>query len=125
MNTRASSQPTDASLSGPAHRRLHTTLVAATITASMVLAGCGWFQDLPTFSIINETDETLHIVSTNPDGVELELAVLEADQRYADGIGEGECLDAVVIARTSDGMDFAHQPHQICAEDEWVIIGPD
>ena len=61
--------------------------LAATITASIVLAACGWFQELPVYSVINESDETLVLsgVRTEERGFntqgETELAVLQPGER--------------------------------------------
>jgi hypothetical protein len=104
--------------------------LAATVTASIVLAACGLFQESPVFSIANESGQTLVIVSmrTEDRGFssvgESELATLENGGRYEEPLGPGQCNNTELVARTVEGADYAPEPHPMCAGDEWIITGP-
>jgi hypothetical protein len=106
-------------------RRIGLRWLSILFLVSMATSACGWFQEAPYFDVVNESNETLHLVSVNSDGVELELDVIEPGERYSDRVAAGECIDSVLIARTADGADFARQPQQMCADVEWIITSPD
>jgi hypothetical protein len=95
------------------------------ILIAVLIDVTGAWQELPTHSIINESDETLQLIATNSDGVEVELATLRPGERYTESAGAGDCVDPTFFVRTANGEVFARQPHQMCAEDEWIITGPD
>jgi hypothetical protein len=102
-------------------RRIRNLLIS--LAALALLSSCGWFQELPVLTVINESSETLVLVSVLH-GNELELATLEPGERHDERLGRGECFDSMFVARTIDGKPFAEEPHQMCAEDEWVITDP-
>jgi hypothetical protein len=99
--------------------------VGLILAISIVTSGCGWFQEPPVFSIVNETDEILHLISINSDGLELELAVLEPGGRYEEPLGPGQCNNTPLVTRRANGSDFAREPDTMCAGDEWIITGAD
>lgn len=119
-------------IKGPSTQRGGGLLRVGVILAlSIVIAGCGWFQELPVFSIVNDTSQSLIIssVRTQERGFsssgESELVTLEPGARYEEPLGRGQCFDPVLIARTADGAEYAHEPHQMCAGDDWIVTGPD
>ncbi len=106
--------------------RFRPSRVTLACVLSLLLAACGWFQELPTAAIVNESGETLHLVGVNSDGVEVEIAVIEAGARYPEPLGSGDCVEPRLVVRTSDGDDYASRDRgTLCADEEWVITGPD
>ncbi|HLE95362.1 MAG TPA: hypothetical protein VI689_03190 [Acidimicrobiia bacterium] len=97
----------------------------AAVTMLLFVVGCGWFQEPPTYDVVNQTDQTLVLIGINSDGVEVELIMIEPGGRYVIGGGRGVCAEAEYVVHSTDGQDYARQPHQLCTGDVWIITAPD
>jgi len=98
------------------------------VAASTLLisgAACGWFEDPPSYDVVNETDQVLVVYAVNSFGAEVELATVEPGIRYRITRGRGECAQLELLVRTVDGSDYARAPHQMCDGDVWVVTGPE
>jgi len=73
----------------------------------------------PFFDIVNETDQTMVVVSINSVGTELELDILEPGEKFS--YQTSGCYSAELVVRTTDGDLHARQPHQLCGEDVWTV----
>ena len=71
------------------------------------------------FAIVNQTDQSLVVVSIAPNGNELELDTIEPGGRYSGRTGD--CQPTEIVVRTTDGDLYARQPHQLCADDIWTV----
>ena len=98
----------------------------ATIAAVLIVltSACNLWGELPFFYIVNDTDQDLVLTSVNSNGQELELDVVEPGERFSEQTGD--CYPAEIVARTTDGDDYARQgPRQLCPDDTWTITEPD
>lgn len=79
------------------------------------------------FGIVNETDQTLVVVSISSSGNELELDTIEPGERYSEQVFDCQPTPTgpQLVVRTSDGDLYARQPDQLCADDVWTVTGPD
>jgi hypothetical protein len=88
----------------------------------------GAFQEMATYELVNDTGQTLILVGVRTEERrfetmgETELDTMEPGEVYAEPLGD--CEDLVLVARTESGDEYAREPHQMCAEDTWIISGP-
>ena len=71
------------------------------------------------FAIVNQTDQSLVVVSIAPNGNELELDTLEPGERFSGRTGD--CQPTEIVVRTTEGDLYARQPYQRCADDIWTV----
>lgn len=103
-----------------------TRVVAAT-TLLLITAACNLWSEQRFVDVVNETEETLVVISVSGSGIELELEVLEPGNKYSQQVSD--CIPtptgAQLVVQTTDGALYARQPEQLCADDVWTITEPD